>query len=105
MKIIVVNIGDTRIEFDNNMWTGHENIYVNGKLVSRKFSFFGTDHVFDVEEDGELIEYILTTGFGWQGITARITRNGIPIVESGCCGLQVSVPREGLSNYHSDDLV
>ena len=52
MKIIVVNIGDTIIEFDNDMWTGHENIYVNGALVSRKFSWFGTDHIFEVKEDG-----------------------------------------------------
>jgi hypothetical protein len=102
MRILLVNIGDTTIEFDNNMWTGHENIYVNGELVSRKFSVFGTKHVFDVREDGEWTEYILTTGFGWQGIEASIWRNGVPIVQSGRCGLQVNVPRNG---YRVEDLV
>jgi len=105
MRIIVVNIGDTTIEFDNNMWTGHESIYVNGELVSRKFSFFGIDHVFDVEEDGEWVEYVLTTGIGWTGITADITRNGVPIVESGHQGLQINVSRNNCNNYHADDLV
>jgi len=64
MKIISVNIGNTNITFDNCMWTGKEYIYVNGKLVSKKFSWFGTDHVFEVEEEGVWVEYILTTGFG-----------------------------------------
>ena len=34
------------------MWTGKEYIYVNGELVSKKFSWFGIDHVFEVEEEG-----------------------------------------------------
>lgn len=102
MKILSVNIGGTRIEFDNNMWTGHESIYVNEELISKKFSFFGTDHIFDVEEDGEWVEYVLTTGYGWQGIKTKITRNGITIIDSGCCGLQVSVPRTTGAGDQSD---
>lgn len=109
MRIIVVNIGDTIIEFDNDMWTGHENIFVNGELISRKFSWFGTDHIFEVEEDGVWVEYILTTGFGWMGITADITRNGIPIVESGRHGMNLSISNsaalEAPKNYRSDEFV
>lgn len=108
MRIISVNIGDTIIEFDNDMWTGHENIYVNGELVSRKFSWFGTDHIFEVEENGVWVEYVLTTGFGWMGITADITRDGIPIVESGRQGMNLSVTTGALNapkNYRSDEFV
>lgn len=81
MRIISVNIGNTNIEFYNDMWTGHENIYVNGELVSRKFSWFGTDHIFEVEEDGVWVEYVLTTGFGWKGIIAKIAREGVLLID------------------------
>ena len=108
MRIISVKIADTIIEFDNDMWTGHENIYVNGELVSRKFSWFGTDHIFEVEEDGVWVEYILTTGFGWLGIIADITRNGVSIVESGRNGMHLSVTNRALEapkNYRSNEFV
>ena len=83
MRILSVNIGTTNVVFDNNMWSGKEYVYVNGKLVSKKFSWFGTDHLFEVEENGEQAKYILTTGYGWMGITNRLTRNGVIIVDSG----------------------
>ena len=93
MKIISVNINGTKIIFDNCMWTGYENIYVNGELVSKKFSWFGTDHHFEVEEDGEWVDYVLTTGIGWKGITTKIKRNGIAVLEeSGKMGLHFSIP-------------
>lgn len=92
MRIISVNIGDTHIEFDNDMWTGHENIYVNGELVSRKFSWFGTDHFFEVEEDGVWVDYVLTTGFGWRGLTTEITRNGVLILEASGMDKYYEIP-------------
>ena len=82
MRILSVNLGTTKIVFDNSIWTGIERIYVNGELVSKKFSWFGTDHHFEVEENGELAKYTLTTGYGWMGITNRLTRNGAMIVDS-----------------------
>lgn len=109
MRIISVNINGTIIEFDNDMWTGHENIYVNGELVSRKFSWFGTDHIFEVEEDGVWVEYIVTTGFGWMGITADITRNGVLLVDSGSQGMHLEIANhaalEAPRNYRSDEFV
>jgi len=83
MRIIAVNIGTTKIEFYNSMWTGVESIYANGELVSKKFSFLGADHAFDVAENGELVHYVLTTGIGWMGATTELTRNGVPIIETG----------------------
>lgn len=83
MRIIAVNIGTTKIEFYNSMWTGVESIYANGELVSKGFSFLGMDHHFDVEENGELVHYVLTTGLGWMGATAELTRDGVPILETG----------------------
>lgn len=83
MRIIAINIGTTKIEFYNSMWTGVELIYVNEELVSKQFSLLGTDHHFKVEENGELVHYVLTSGLGWMGITTELTRNGVPIIETG----------------------
>ena len=105
MRIISVNIGNTNITFDNCMWTGKEYIYVNGELVSKKFSWFGIDHVFEVEEDGEWVEYVLTTGFGCMGITADLKRNGIPIIESGSGGTTMSIPTPQDRLYQESELV
>ena len=48
----------TIIEFHNN-WLGQEFVIVNGQTVSKKFSWFGTDHPFTVMEDGHLTRYVL----------------------------------------------
>ena len=84
MRNLSVNIGTTNVVFDNSMWTGKEYVYVNGELVSKKFSWFGTDHNFQVVEDGETANYVLTTGYNGWGITGRLTRNGVMVVDTGC---------------------
>ena len=83
MRILSVHIGSTNIVFDNCMWSGYESIYFNGLLVSKKFSWFGMGHVFEIEENGEWVEYIVTTGFGWRGITADVRRNGVYLIKGG----------------------
>ncbi|PHN01030.1 hypothetical protein [Flavilitoribacter nigricans] len=45
----------------HNSWSGQESVFVNGQLVSRKGSFWGTNHCFTVQEGGELVRFILTT--------------------------------------------
>lgn len=50
---------DQIIEFHNN-WLGEELVIVNGQLVSKKFSMLGTDHPFDLVEDGRKVHYILS---------------------------------------------
>lgn len=52
--------GETIIEFHNN-WQGEETVIVNGKIVSKKKSVWGTNHYFTVMEDGHQVRYILTT--------------------------------------------
>lgn len=52
--------GETVIEFHNN-WLGEETVIVNGQVVSKKYSMWGTNHFFTVMEDGHQIRYILTT--------------------------------------------
>jgi len=104
MKIFAINIGQTNIEFHNNMWTGHESIYVNGKLVSKKWSFFGTNHLFQVEEEEGWVDYVLTTGIGLMGVTTSLNRNGIAVVEGCGYRTQVNVPIPKTVSYR-DELV
>lgn len=72
-KIIVVN---TIIEFHNS-WLGEETVIVNGQRVSRKSSILGTDHYFQVEEEGKLARYVLTTKVGdLVNVLIDLKRNG-----------------------------
>ena len=54
---------NTIIEFHNN-WLGEEYVIVNGQNVSKKFSWFGTQHPFTVMENGSLARYVLVTKTG-----------------------------------------
>ncbi len=76
MQYKKVILGDTIIEFHNS-WLGEETVIVNGQMVSRKSSILGTDHLFQVEEDGELARYVLTTRIGdLVNVLIDIKRNG-----------------------------
>lgn len=55
-----INIGNNIIEIQNN-WIGVQSILVNGKVVSKKFSFSGTNHYFSISEDSHEKKYTLTT--------------------------------------------
>jgi len=105
MRIISVNVGRTNIVFDNCMWTGYESIYVNGELVSKKFSWFGRNHVFEVEEDGAWVTYRVKTGSGLISIKAAIYRNEVCLVKAGSSGLHLDIPRPELMLYRERDLV
>ena len=53
-------LDDTIIEFHND-WLGEETVRVNGQVVSKKSSVFGTHHHFNLMEDGTQAHYLLTT--------------------------------------------
>ena len=68
--------GNLVIEFHNN-WLGEETVIVNGQIVSKKSSIWGTHHHFILVEDGEEARYILTTKVinGFQ-VALDLRRNG-----------------------------
>ncbi len=86
------------------MWTGHESIYVNEELVSKKWSFFGTNHYFEVEEMDGWADYVLTTGIGLMGVSTSLSRNGVAVVEGCGYGTKVSLPTPKTLSYR-DELV
>jgi len=84
MRVVAVNIGGTIIEFHNSGWTGTETVYVNGKLASEKHSFFGTNHFFQVMEEGSLVNYELKSRHNAYGsLVADIKRNGVYVLATG----------------------
>jgi len=74
--------GDTIIEFTNS-WTGEETVIINGQEVSKKSSVWGTHHVFNVIENGESVNYVLTTKVdGQMRIYLDLKKNGVIIQEN-----------------------
>ena len=73
--------GNTIIEFHNN-WLGEETVIINGQIVSKKSSFWGTHHRFNVMEDGHSVTYVLTTKVnGNMQVLLDLQRNGIMVQE------------------------
>ncbi len=103
--------GDTTIEFHNN-WLGEETVIVNGQIVSKKYSVWGTNHYFNVMEDGRHARYILTTGIdqGMQ-VVIDLSRNGALIFEkvpvkygSRPASPHLKAKKDGLNKLKSYDL-
>lgn len=55
-----ITSGETIIEFHNN-WLGEETVIINGQVVSKKSSVWGTHHTFSVMENNIGVNYVLTT--------------------------------------------
>ena len=72
MKYADFKINGNSIEFHNSL-VGNEKILVDGKVVSKKFSIFGTKHKFELNQK----EYQIKSGqgnFGF-GIKLELTEN------------------------------
>ena len=76
MQYSQIVIGDMIIEFHNS-WTGEETVIVNGQVVSKKSSVWGTNHYFSLTEDGEAANYVLTSRIN-ENLQVRVdlSRNG-----------------------------
>lgn len=76
MHYLRLEIENHTIEFHNS-WAGDETVLVNGREVSKKFSFWGTHHYFTTMEEGEKVRYSLTTKLlhGMQ-VAVDLSRNG-----------------------------
>jgi hypothetical protein len=82
MRYLTLNIAEnTQLSIDNSM-TGVETIYMNEKIVSKKFSFWGAKHIFNREENGEYVNYEVKIGLNFTGIGYNIYRNNEPILLS-----------------------
>jgi tetratricopeptide (TPR) repeat protein len=70
------------IEFHNN-WLGEEKVYVNGQLVSRKSSVFGTNHRFNLIENGNQVRYVLSSKLtDMMQVALDLRKNGVIVQEN-----------------------
>lgn len=75
-------VGETIIEFNNN-WLGEEKVMVNGQLVSKKSSTFGTNHHFNLIEDGKELRYVLTSKLtDLMQVALDLRKNGVILYEN-----------------------
>ena len=69
------------IEFHNN-WLGEETVSVNGQVVSKKSSVWGTNHYFTVHNKGKQDRYVLTTKVtDMMQVALDLIRNGEKLYE------------------------
>lgn len=80
MKITTIYLDENKIELFNSI-LGKETIKVNGEIISEKRSMLGTDHNFDILENGNIVSCKLTTGFTMNGVAYSLYKNNKPIIE------------------------
>jgi tetratricopeptide (TPR) repeat protein len=80
MQYLELKSGDTTICVHNS-WTGEETVEVNGQLVSKKSSILGTQHYFELVENGQKVQYTLITKLGSDGMSVKVDllKDGKPI--------------------------
>ena len=72
MKYADFKIDETTIEFHNSL-VGNEKVLVDGKVVSEKFSIFGTKHKFEL--NNKEFQLISSTIFLGIGLKLELTEN------------------------------
>ena len=103
--------GETIIEFHNN-WLGEETVIINGQVVSKKSSIWGTHHHFTVIEQGHHVRYVLTTKVdGNMQVFIDLKRNGVlvqrdvPVLYGGKPRKPKNVAKKkGMQELHEYDL-
>ncbi|MEZ5042117.1 MAG: hypothetical protein R2828_19625 [Saprospiraceae bacterium] len=82
MQYQKITSGETIIEFHNN-WMGEETVIINGQIVSKKSSVWGTHHHFTVIEKGHSVRYVLTTKVNsLMQVLLDLKRNGTIVHEN-----------------------
>ncbi|WP_344925382.1 hypothetical protein [Aquimarina addita] len=82
MKYAQYIIANDKVEVFNSI-TGMEEIYINNKKISSKFSVFGTEHFFRLKNNQYLIKSYLDSNL--IGMSFEVRKNGVPIdLENRC---------------------
>lgn len=81
MKQVTFYIDNSTIQFTND-WMGNETIMVNGKQVSKKFSFFGTKHHFTLDNNNIIDNYSIVSDVSFKNnIVISLYKNNIKLEE------------------------
>jgi len=107
MKVSSLHIGNNVIEARNNMWTGIETVYFNGRRVSRQFNWFVGIHEFEeLADDGINMDYYrVEFRVNWGRmcmISADMYRNGECILnDSGVTNRFHPTAMPATDSYHN----
>ena len=72
MKSITFCMGENTITFTND-WDGNESVILNNEVVSKRFSWFGTSHIFTLEHNGVLESITVKSGVSFaRGIVVKL---------------------------------
>ena len=83
MSGLRLGVNGHRLEIQLNTWFSPvEIVRHDGKEMSRKTSWLGTLHSFDVQENGGPAKYEVKTFFGWSGVGCTVRRNGELLYEA-----------------------
>ena len=82
MRLFTLNVSDdVTLDIHNTVW-GTEKVFYNGELMSCKDSFLGATHDFEVEEDGEFVDYRVVFSCGSFRVKIDVFRNNKVILLS-----------------------
>lgn len=76
MKYITYTIENQTLEFYNSM-LGKESVVLNGKKISEKRSFLGTEHYFTIGENNYSLRPNFDFSAAW-GVGFVLHKNGLP---------------------------
>lgn len=79
MKYLTLFYEGNKIEVHNNI-LGKETIFYNDQMVSKKFSLLGAKHLFEVTEDGQVVNYEVAIKYNEYGLGFCVYRNNQPIL-------------------------
>ena len=79
MKYITINLGENKIEVHNSL-LGKETIKLNDKIVSDKYSVFGTEHYFNINENGKEVKFKIEISSSFQGVVFNLYKDGKPVI-------------------------
>ena len=83
MKLLESFINGKKLEINRNLF-GKEKVYVDGKIVSKKQNFFGSNH--NIQIDGKNYELKYTVKDAWKRLTGKpiiqINSNGTLLSET-----------------------
>lgn len=82
MKLLESVINGKKLEINRNLF-GKEKVFVDGKIVSKKQNFFGSNH--NIQIDGKNYELKYTVKDAWKRLTGKpiiqINSNGALVTE------------------------
>lgn len=87
MIFTTIYLENNKIEIHNSL-LGKETIKVNDAIVSSKSSITGTEHTFNVIENGTESNCKVILGYGLNGVVFDFYKNDRPVIESPKSGWQ-----------------